>query len=79
MYLIIFLANDGVPAHISPRELVPELMIDAKKHCAIVFGAYAQMQEPHDTTIASRATCVIALRPTGNAQRVHCFFNLVTG
>lgn len=74
-----FPAIDGVSAAISPRELITGVNINAARHCVIPFGAYVQTHEPHDNSMESRTTGAIALRPTGNAQGGHYFFNLQTG
>lgn len=74
-----FPATDGVSSVVSPRELVTGVAIDARKHCVIPFGAYVQTHEQHDNSMASRTIGAIALRPTGNVQGGHYFFNLQTG
>lgn len=78
-WLHAFPARDGVCSHISPRELITGMALDAKKHCVISFGTYVQTHEPHDNTMASRTIGAIALRPSGNAQGGHYFYSLATG
>lgn len=53
--------------------------IDYAKHCRIEFGAYAQVHEDHNNTMATRTTGAIALRPTGNQQGGFYFLSLETG
>lgn len=70
--------DDGVSAHIIPRELITGLKINAKKHCMLPFGSYVQLHEEHDNTMAPRTVVAIALGLTGNAQGGHRFFSLMT-
>jgi hypothetical protein len=53
--------------------------IDFNKHCHIEFGAYAQVHEDHDNSMATRTVSAIALCPTGNDNGSYYFFNLHTG
>lgn len=78
-WLHAFPARDGVSSSISPRELVSGVAIDANKHCVIPFGAYVQTHEQHDNSMGSRTIGALALRPTGNVQGGHYFYNLQTG
>ena len=77
-WLNAFPAADGVSAHMSPREIVTGLMVDAKKHCVVPFGAYVQTHEQHDNSMAPRTIGAIALRPSGNDQGGHYFLSLTT-
>lgn len=70
---------DGVSATISPREIVTGVTISAGRHFVIPFGAYVQTHEPHDKSMESKTTGAIALRPIGNAQGGHYFFNSQIG
>ena len=84
IYLCNFWLNafphpDGVSANLSPRSIVTGRGIDFNKHCRIEFGAYAQVHEDHDNSMATRTVGAIALRPTGNDQGSYYFFNLHTG
>lgn len=78
-WLHAFQAQDGLSAHMSPREIVNGAKITADKHCVIPLGAYAQTHEQHDNTMSSRTVGAIALRSTGNSQGGHFFFSLQTG
>lgn len=73
-----FPVRDGVSAHISPRELLTGMMLDARKHCVILFGAHTQTHQVPDNTMTSRTIEAIALRPIGNAQGGRYFFSLTT-
>lgn len=74
-----FPACDGVSEHISPREIVTGVSLDANKHCVVPFGAYVQTHEQHDNSMATRTIGAITLRPSGNAQGGHYFLSLQTG
>jgi hypothetical protein len=78
-WLNMFPSNDGVSDTISPHGLVIGLKLDYSKHCRIVYGAYAQTHEEHDTTMATRTTGAIALRPMGNDQGGYYFMSISTG
>lgn len=78
-WIHVFPSQDGVSNSMSPREIITGVPIDADKHCVIPFGAYAQTHEQHDKNMESRTIGAIALRPTGNAQEGHFFYNLQTG
>jgi hypothetical protein len=78
-WLNVFPPTDGVSGVTSPRELVTGLGIDYLKHCRLECGAYAQVHEEHDNSMASRTVGAIAMRPTGNAQGGYYFFSLNTG
>ena len=56
--------------------------VDAKLHCRIPFGGYAQVHTPNGPTnnaLVSRTVGAIALGPTGNAQGTYKFMSLLTG
>jgi hypothetical protein len=55
------------------------LRIDYHKHCQLEFGEYVQTHEHHNNSMEPRTIGAIALRPTGNIQGGHYFFNLLTG
>lgn len=76
--LNVFPVHDGVSAHISPRELVTGLTIDANKHCAVSFGAYVQTHEEHNNSMKSWTVGAIAMRPRGNHQGGHYSFSLLS-
>ena len=78
-WLNAFPHQDGVSATLSPRNIVLGHGIDFSKHCRIEFGAYAQVHEEHDNSLAPRTVGAIALRPTGNNYGSYYFFNLNTG
>jgi hypothetical protein len=78
-WLNAFPHPDGVSDVLSPRNIVSGLGIDFNKHCKIEFGAYAQVHEDHDNSMAPRTTGALALRPTGNAHGSYYFYHLNTG
>ena len=78
-WLNAFPHPDGVSNTLSPRNIVTGHGIDFTKHCRIEFGAYAQVHEDHDNSMAPRTVGAIALRPTGNEHGSYYFFNLNTG
>ena len=63
----------------SPRELITGVAIDYLKHCTLEYGAYAQVHEEHDNSMAARTVGAIAMRPTGNVQGGYWFYSLNTG
>jgi hypothetical protein len=73
-WLNMFPPEDGVSDSISPRELIAGLKLDYNKHCKLEFGSYVQVHEDHDNTKQTRTTRAIALRPTGNAEKVGTIF-----
>lgn len=77
-WLNSFPAHDSVSDEMSPRQLMVGFKLDFARHCKIEFGAYAQVHEQHNSTMAARTTGAIALRPTGNFQRGHYFMSLKT-
>jgi hypothetical protein len=78
-WLNIFPSTDGVSDTMSPRLIVAGFELDYDKHCQLEFGAYAQVHEEHDNSMATRTTGAIALRPTGNAQGGYYFLSLSSG
>jgi hypothetical protein len=70
---------DGISTTISPRTIITGRHVDYQKHCKIEFGEYVQTHEEHDNTMRPRTIGAISLRPTGNAQGTHLFYNLNTG
>lgn len=74
-----FPPTQGVSSTLSPRYIMTGFNIDYTKHCRLEFGAYAQVHEDHNNTMATRTTGAIALRPTGNLQGGHYFMSLETG
>ena len=52
--------------------------IDLNRHCRIEYGAYAQVHEDHDNSMAPRTTGALVMRPTRNAQDTYYFFSLTT-
>jgi hypothetical protein len=78
-WLNMFPASDGVSDVLSPRGIIVGLKLDYNKHCQLEFGAYVQVHEEHDNSMATRATGAIALRPTGNAQGGYYFLSLTSG
>jgi hypothetical protein len=80
----VFWLNNFPPKHgisdtMSPRYIMTGFHIQYNKHCNLEFGAYAQVHEDHDSTMATRTTGAIALRPTGNQQGGFYFMSLNTG
>ena len=55
------------------------MAIDYFKHCVLEYGAYAQVHEEHDNSMAARTGGAIAMRPTGNVQGGYWFYSLNTG
>ena len=84
VYSAIFWINtvppaDGISTSVSPRTIVSGLTIDYNIHCKIDFGAYAQVHEEHDNSMATRTVGAISLGTTGNAQGGCWFLSLITG
>jgi hypothetical protein len=78
-WLNAFPTKNGVSNTLSPRTIVTGATIDFNRHCQLKFGEYAQVDEEHDNSMASRTTGAIALRPTGNAQGGYYFYSVTTG
>jgi hypothetical protein len=78
-WLNVFPDKHGVSDVMSPRTIMTGKTIDYKRHCQIMFGAYAQVHEEHDNSLQTRTTGAIALRPTGNEQGGMYFMSLETG
>eukprot|EP00957_Ditylum_brightwellii_P203127 15333324-Ditylum_brightwellii.AAC.1 len=71
----------GVSRTLSPMAIVMGKQPDQKKHCCILFGAYAQV---HDTPKPSNsmtpyASGTISLEPEGYLQGGYKFLHLSTG
>ena len=84
VYSAIFWINtvppaDGISTSMSPRTIVSGLTVDYNIHCKVDFGAYAQVHEEHDNSMATRTVGAISLGTTGNAQGGCWFLSLVTG
>jgi hypothetical protein len=78
-WLNMFPPTDGVSKTMSPRAIIAGGELDYPKHCRLEFGAYCQVHEEHDNSMATRTTGAIALRPTGNIQGGYYFFSRATG
>jgi hypothetical protein len=70
---------DGVSHVLSPRTIVTGHTIDFRRHCRIEYGAYAQVHEELNNSMASRTTGALVMRPTGNPQGSFHLFSLNTG
>ena len=78
-WLNVFPPTEGVSQDYSPRELITGVAIDYLKHCTLEYGAYAQVHEEHNNSMAARTVGAIAMRPTGNVQGGYWFYSLNTG
>jgi hypothetical protein len=78
-WLNVFPNELGISDTMSPRTILSGKTIDYKRHCRIMFGAYAQVHEEHDNSLQTRTAGAIALRPTGNEQGGFYFMSLATG
>jgi hypothetical protein len=78
-WLNTFPATKEVSDTMSPQMIVTGFDVDYTKHCHLEFGAYVQVHEEHDNSMATRTTGEIALRPTGNTQGGHYYMSLTTG
>jgi len=43
-------------------------VIDYHRHCQLEFGAYSQVHESHDNSMAPQTAGALALQPSGNTQ-----------
>jgi len=78
-WLNTFPLENGVSTTLSPCSLLTGQVIDYHRHCRLKFGAYAQVHESHDNSMAPQTVGALALCPTGNAQGRYFFFSLSTG
>jgi hypothetical protein len=78
-WLNMFPANNGVSAVLSPRRIMTGQYSDYDLHCQLQIGEYVQVYESHDTSMESRTTGAIALRPPGNVQGGYFFMSLSSG
>jgi hypothetical protein len=63
----------------SPRAIIVRSTIIYQHHCKLEFGMYVQTHEQHDSSMDTRTTGAIALRPTRNSQGGFYFYSLNTG
>jgi len=69
-WLNSFPHKDGVHDILSPRAIMTGQKIQYDKHCKVEFGTYVQVHEKHNNSMESRTSGAIALRPSGNENRV---------
>jgi hypothetical protein len=75
-WLNMFPPADGVSKTMSPGAIISGGELDYAKHCRLEFGMYCQVHEEHNTSMATRTTGAIALRPTGKTQGGLLLFQL---
>ncbi len=78
-WLNCFPRRGGVSKTLGSRTLVTGKTISYDRHCRLELGAYCQVHEEHNNTMATRAVGALALRPTGNEQGSYYFLSLLTG
>ena len=70
----------GASARLSPQQLIRGITPDAKLHCRIPFGGYAQVTQPTSNNVLhSRTVGAICLGPKDNVQGTHKWMSLLTG
>ena len=82
LWLNFFPPTGGISQTISPETVVKGRSVDAKIHCRIPFGSYAQVTTkngPTNNAMVSRTVGGISLGPTGNIQGTYKFMSLLTG
>ena len=82
LWLNFFPPIGGISKTISPETVVKGRSVDAKVHCRIPFGSYAQVSTkngPTNNAMTSRTVGGISLGPTGNIQGTYKFMSLLTG
>jgi hypothetical protein len=62
-------------SNMSPRTIMTGKIVDYRKHCTLMYGAYAQVHEEHDNSFEARTTGAIA---SGNDQGGYFFISLTT-
>jgi len=78
-WLNCFPHRDGIHPTLSPRTIISSSTINYNKHCALQFGTYVQVHEPHNNSLLHRTTGALALRPSGNMQGGFYFMSLTSG
>jgi len=77
-WLNCFPHRDGIHLTLSPCTIITGSTIKHNKHCALQFGTYVQVHEPHNNSLLPRTTGAIALRPLGNMQGGYYFMSLTS-
>ena len=81
-WLNFFPPKQGVSPRLSPETIIKGRTVDARLHCRIPFGGYAQVHqgnEPINDVMVSRTVGGISLGPTGNMQGTYKFLSTLTG
>ena len=78
-WLNSFPHKDGIYDNMSPRIIITGIKLDHDKHCKDDFVTYVHIHEEHENSLTSSTMGAIALRPTGNTQGTHYFFNINSG
>lgn len=60
-WLNAFPPSDGVSQEYGPRAIITGNDLDWQRHCQVEFGAYVQVHEEHDNSLAPRTTGALAL------------------
>ena len=82
LMLNMFPPIGGASTSFAPQTIMKGTALDAKVHCRVPFGAYAQVHThttPTNNATVSRTVGGIALGPTGNKQGTYRFMSLETG
>jgi hypothetical protein len=58
--------------------IITRSTINYNKHCALQFGTYVQVHEPHNNSLLPRTTGIIAPGPLGNMQGRYYFMSLTS-
>ena len=81
-WLNFFPPKNGISPRLSPETMIRGRGVDARLHCRIPFGGYAQVyqgNEPVNDAMVSRTVGGISLGPTGNMQGTYKFLSVMTG
>ena len=82
LWLNFFPPQGGIHKTLSPEAIVKGRKVDAKLHCKMPFGAYAQVfgvtEQETNNALVSRTVGGVSLGPTGNAQGTYKFVSLLT-
>eukprot|EP00957_Ditylum_brightwellii_P001193 93554-Ditylum_brightwellii.AAC.1 len=78
LWLNAFPPRTGVSQTLSPCVIFTGTSLNLKKHCRILFGAYAQTYEEGSNNMDRRTLGAIALGPVSNAQGSYKFMSLHT-
>ena len=80
-WLNFFPPKHSISPRLSPEAIIRGRSVDAKLHCRIPFGGYAQVHkgnEPINDVLTSRTVGGISLGPTGNMQGTYKFLSTLT-